>query len=359
MDKTLDILRGIVERIDAGRSFAAALILRAEGSTPRKQGTRAAIDATGAIEGTIGGGVLEARAQSRAASVCSLGRPIALDVALAGVEGSGEDPLCGGGARVLLDPTAAKDRSAYAAAAGALERRERGILVTTVRGGAEIETSVEWIPEGGIPAEAPFPGSEALRSSLAREAARLFEGEAAGRPVEVLVEPLVPEPKLLIAGGGHIGQALALQANLLGFDVTVLDDRPEFTRAELYPEGTAALCGDISREVAAFPATSDTCIVIVTRGHQQDAAALAACIRSGAGYIGMIGSRRKVALLRDEFIESGRATAEEFDRVFAPIGLDIGAVTVPEIATSIAAQLVAARRKGAGAARLGGMPRQG
>jgi len=88
-------------------------------------------------------------------------------------------------------------------------------------------------------------------------------------------------------------------------------------------------------------------VVIVTRGHQQDAEALAACLRRPAAYIGMIGSRRKVSLLRREFLANGWAKPEEFDRVYAPIGLDLGAATVPEIAASIVAQLIAVRRRGA------------
>ncbi|MHC4687696.1 MAG: XdhC family protein, partial [Planctomycetota bacterium] len=90
----------------------------------------------------------------------------------------------------------------------------------------------------------------------------------------------------------------------------------------------------------------DVYVVLVTRGHKLDAETLEACIHAPAAYVGMIGSKRKVALLRENFIESGLAAAEEFDRVFAPIGLDIGAVTVPEIAASITAELIAVRRKG-------------
>ena len=86
--------------------------------------------------------------------------------------------------------------------------------------------------------------------------------------------------------------------------------------------------------------------MIVTRGHKHAADALSACIQSRAAYIGMIGSKRKVTLIRENFIESGLSTEEELSRVFAPVGLNIGAVTVPEIATSIAAQLTAVRRKG-------------
>ena len=105
-------------------------------------------------------------------------------------------------------------------------------------------------------------------------------------------------------------------------------------------------CGGIGQEVARFPFGADTYVVIVTRGHQHDADALAACLRRPAAYVGMIGSRQKVAMMRTEFIESGRATPAELDRVYAPIGLDIGSVTVPEIATSVVAQLIAVRRKG-------------
>lgn len=157
---------------------------------------------------------------------------------------------------------------------------------------------------------------------------------------------MIPKSLLLIAGGGHVGQALALQANLVGFDVTVIDYRPEFTNPALFPEGTTARCGDIPKEIDALPIVSDTYIVIVTRGHKLDAEALEACVHMPAAYIGMIGSKRKVALIRENFIESGIATTEEFDRVHAPIGLDIGAVTVPEIAVSITAELIAVRRKG-------------
>jgi xanthine dehydrogenase accessory factor len=164
--------------------------------------------------------------------------------------------------------------------------------------------------------------------------------------LEVLVEPLIPPPLLVIAGGGHIGQALALQAGLVGFQAVVVDDRSEYVDPSLYPEGTDLRCGDIPRLMAEMPVAADTYIVIVTRGHQQDEQALAACIRRPAAYIGMIGSRRKVAMIRSDMLASGAATEAEFGRVFAPIGLDIGAQTVGEIAASIVAQLVAVRRRG-------------
>jgi xanthine dehydrogenase accessory factor len=163
--------------------------------------------------------------------------------------------------------------------------------------------------------------------------------------VEAFVDPVIPRPLLLIAGGGHVGQALAAQAITIGFDVTVLDDRPEFADPALFPPAVQTRCGPVAQLLGDEPLTDDTYVVIVTRGHRHDAEALAACIHRRLAYLGMIGSRRKVALLEKHFLEHGLATEEEFARVFAPIGLAIGAETVAEIAVSIAAQLIAVRRK--------------
>jgi xanthine dehydrogenase accessory factor len=344
---SVDIHRTIAELSSAGRAFAVAVILNAEGSTPRKTGVKAIIDPDGRISGTIGGGAVEAATQARAVEAIKSGVPILVDFDLEGLGVADEDAICGGTLRVLIDPTATKDRAAYVEAAEGRERREPGVLLTTVRGTSPATVKVNWLARDAISSEAGFPPGEAMRACLAQETPRCFvedleRGEAR---VEVLVEPIVPQPRLLIVGGGHIGQALALQASLLGFDITIIDDRPDFTNRALFPQGTTTRCGDIGKEVGRFPIDPSAFVVVVTRGHQHDATALAACIHQPAAYLGMIGSRRKVALLRKDFLESGRATTEEWDRVCAPIGLDIGAVTVPEIATSIAAQLVAVRRK--------------
>ncbi len=348
---SIDIHQKVVEFIDSGRSFAVALVLNAaEGSTPQKTGVRAVIDGTGKIWGTIGGGFVEGQAQQYAVEACKSEQPILFDFHLDNAYSRDAGGICGGNMRILIDPTVAKDRASYAQVAEAARQRQRGVILTTARTTATAHTEVtsQWFPQEAIPSDAAFPGTDNIRSCLARERPQLFTESSQNPDVftEVLVEPVVPKPLLVIAGGGHIGQALALQASLVGFDVTVIDDRPEFTSPALFPEGTTTRCGDIPKQIAAVPIASDTYIVLVTRGHKLDAEALEACIHTHAAYIGMIGSKRKVALIRENFIESGLATEDEFDRVFAPIGLDIGAVTVPEIAASITAELVALRRKG-------------
>ncbi len=354
-DRLEDVYRKAATLGYAGRRFAMALLLDAEGSTPRKAGVRAVIDAAGRIFGTLGGGAVEIESQRLAVLACESRRPAVLEFNLDDASACDPGPICGGRLRVLLDPTAAGDAPAYARAAEALVLRRKGVLLTTVRTASTTEVSVDWLDDGAIDPGEPFcagAGADAVASCMARETPRLFGPtvEPSGASVELFVEPVIPAPRLLIVGGGHIGRALAPMADDVGFDVTVLDDRPEFTAPGVFAPGVTALCGDIGQEVARFPLADDTYVVIVTSGHTHDAAALARCVTSDAAYIGMIGSRRKVALIRESFLESHLAGEEQFDRVFAPVGLDIGAVTVPEIAASILAQLIAVRRTGRGGA---------
>jgi xanthine dehydrogenase accessory factor len=343
-----DIHQRVLEFIDGERPFVLGLVLSAEGSTPRKAAVRAVIDQTGKIYGTLGGGLVEAEAQRRAIEVCRTKRPEVFEMRFQGAGRADDVPICGGSMRILLDPTAAKDKACFTQVVEAARWRQRGVMLTTARSAKHVEVTSAWFPADQIPADISFPGADNVRSCLVHETPQLFveRSESANAVTEVLVEPMIPKPLLLIAGGGHVGQAVAIAADIVGFDVTVIDDRPEFTDPVLFPPQAKTLCGDIPKQVAALAAPGQTYIVIVTRGHKLDAATLEACIHAPVAYIGMIGSKRKVALLRENFVESGLATQEEFDRVFSPIGLDIGAVTVPEIAASITAELIAVRRRG-------------
>jgi xanthine dehydrogenase accessory factor len=162
----------------------------------------------------------------------------------------------------------------------------------------------------------------------------------------VFVELLLPLPRLIIAGAGHVGRAVARLGKLLDFGVTVIDDRPEFANAENIPEADEIVVGDIAASVGAIEDSPDNYFVVVTRGHQKDAEALFAAVGRPAAYVGMIGSERKIEVMRRESVEGGRVTAEQWAKVRAPIGLDIGSKTVEEIAVSIAAELVLVRSGG-------------
>jgi xanthine dehydrogenase accessory factor len=162
-----------------------------------------------------------------------------------------------------------------------------------------------------------------------------------GKPSHLLLlEPVIPSPRLIIAGAGHIGRALSQIGSMLDFEVTIIDDRPEFANTDNIPSANHIITADIGDSINRIEKGDDTYFVIVTRGHRDDGKALKACIGSDAAYIGMIGSKTKVALMRREFIEEGWATEEQWGKIFAPIGLDIKSKTVEEIAVSIAAQLI-------------------
>jgi xanthine dehydrogenase accessory factor len=187
-----------------------------------------------------------------------------------------------------------------------------------------------------------------------REAAdRVRAGQAAALPIRVqtddgLVEYRVrieESPKLVIAGAGHVGQAMAAAAVPIGFNTTVIDDRADFANPERFPPPINILVSDIEKTLETWPIDPNTYVVIVTRGHKHDERALRAVLGSSAKYLGMIGSGRKITVLFKNLKEGG-IPAEQLDRVHAPIGLEIHAVTPEEIAVAIAAQLIAVRREG-------------
>jgi xanthine dehydrogenase accessory factor len=355
-DSSPEVFLKVDELIDQKENFALALVLKAEGSTPRKAGIRAVIFDTGKIFGTLGGGVVEAQTQSIAVESCKSKKSVLFDMQLHGADRQDDVPICGGSMSILIDPDLTGHKTIFKQVTEALKNRTKGVLLTTINETQTSTSSVEpklqvdyqWYPHDSIPTKLGFPGRENITYCLNHDTAQLFEENQENPSVKkkVFVEPIIPKPLLVIAGGGHIGQALALDASLAGFDVTVFDDRPEFTNPELFPKEAKTICGNIPHELDKISVNKDTYIVIVTRGHKDDAATLEACIKKPFNYIGMIGSRRKVALIRENFIKTGLCTEEEFDRIFTPIGFDIGAVTVPEIAVSITAELIAVRRKG-------------
>jgi xanthine dehydrogenase accessory factor len=168
-------------------------------------------------------------------------------------------------------------------------------------------------------------------------------GLVCGGNVLVYIEPIVPEPRLVILGAGHVGKALAKLAQSTGFLVTVMDDRSEFANRDQVPDVHEVVLGNFTKACEGIDVNAGTYIVVATRGHNHDLDAVQSALRTRAGYIGLLGSRRKKALLRNALKERG-FREEEIDRVIIPVGLEIGSVTPEEIAVSIMAQIVQKRR---------------
>ena len=157
--------------------------------------------------------------------------------------------------------------------------------------------------------------------------------------------PWLPRCRLVIVGGGHVGQAVAQLAAQVDFDVWVIDDREDIVSQERFPTAQRRIHGVIDEVLPNLQITSDTYCLIVTRGHSHDERALFHLVERGARYVGMIGSRRKIRMIFDDLLEEGIAQ-DSLSRVYAPLGIHIGSQTVPEIAVSICAELVAHRNLG-------------
>lgn len=165
--------------------------------------------------------------------------------------------------------------------------------------------------------------------------------------LELFIEPVIQPPELLILGGGHISLPLAGMAHLLGYPFTIIDDRPDFACRKRYPDSGRVLCGSFGEMLRAIDIGPESNVVIITRGHKHDLFCLREVIGRPAGYIGMIGSRKKVREVIGQ-LESEGVEKALLSKVYSPIGLDLGAETPEEIALSIIAEIVLVHRGGKG-----------
>lgn len=259
------------------------------------------------------------------------------------------------GARVL--PHSNSVLAVVQALSELLARRERGALATVVRTsgstpqrpGARLllreDGSTLGTVGGGAIERAVI---EALERALGEREPKLLVrdlahdlGMCCGGRMEIFVEPLLPVPRLWLLGAGHVAKPTAALARSVGFEVHVVDEREEWNTGDRFP-GCELVLGDPSEELRRAGLGSDDWVLITTHDHVLDEAALQAAAESEAQYVGLVGSRRKALRLLERVAEKvGRELQR--DRVFAPVGLDIGAVSPEEIAVSIVAELVALR----------------
>jgi xanthine dehydrogenase accessory factor len=168
-------------------------------------------------------------------------------------------------------------------------------------------------------------------------------GLVCGGTLDIFIEPVLPPALLYIFGAGHVSVNLYRVAQNAGFDVIVVDDRDAYANRDRFPQATEVIAEDFEQAMARLTPNESSYLVIVTRGHRDDMRVLRWAVQTRARYIGMIGSKRKTIAIFRELQKEGLA-AELFERVHAPVGLDIGAVTPEEIAVAITAELIAIRR---------------
>jgi xanthine dehydrogenase accessory factor len=329
-----NIYSNLVTEPEKNKPVALATLLDTRGSVPQVRGASAIFSEVGLIAGTLGGGVLEADASQKAIEILKHCSSDLYEFDLNADITSKEEAICGGSATVLIDVCLEDSREVFREIEKSIRKGQSGILLTSIKRKNGMIIERQWFEN------ATGEYLEVMQQCL-DDRKCLYKETTEGQVL--FFEPIFPLPSLIIAGAGHIGRALAHLANLLDFEVTVIDDRAEYANSQNIPDADHLVVGNIGKVLRGMPGTLDTYIVIVTRGHKDDGEALRACLDADVAYIGMIGSKRKVSLMRDEFISQGWAGASALDRVFAPIGLEIGSKTVQEIAVSIGAQLVQVR----------------
>jgi xanthine dehydrogenase accessory factor len=299
MSEPLDLFQSLLDRLESGNPCALCTVVNTRGSTPQTAGAMLLVHPSGETEGTIGGGCVEAEVRRRALTMLLSRSSGLLRFELDHDYGWDDGLICGGRLDVAVTCLAdASQAEPFRAAVERIRRQERATLPLRVQ----------------------------------------HEGQSIEYRLNV-----EPTPTLLIAGAGHVGVALAKLAVGLGFRVVVVDDRGDLLNPQRLPPPIESIAGTIETSLRKWPIDANTYVVVVTRGHAHDQRALHAVIDSPAKYLGMIGSRRKIRGVFDDLEHLGVDRAK-LERVHTPIGLTIGAVTVPEIAVSIAAELVQVRR---------------
>ncbi len=216
--------------------------------------------------------------------------------------------------------------------------RDDGSIVGTVGGGcveAEVWQAAREVMESEKPRTLTFNLNQNPKYDT---------GLVCGGTLDIFIEPVLPPASLYIFGAGHVAVSLYRTATNAGFDVTVVDDRDSYANRERFPEAKEVIAEDYDKAMAKLSPAETSYIVIVTRGHRDDMRVLRWAVQTQARYIGMIGSKRKTITIFRELVKEG-LPEQLFERVHAPVGLDIGAITPEEIAVAITAELIAARRR--------------
>jgi xanthine dehydrogenase accessory factor len=290
--------------------FVLALISGTKGSSPQRIGAKALFFPDGKMIGTLGGGCLEAEVHARAKKAMKSGQAATFDMVLDHNFGWDDGLICGGSVSGLILPRAAEAAELWrnlAAVTGPVRWGvKKDFFIATVECGGE-----EWLYQ----------------------------------------ETVSPPSDLWIAGSGHVAQAVAPLALQLDFAVTVFDDRPELANSRFFPPEVRLQVGGWHELLKVPLPQSPVFGLIVTRGHQHDALVLSEWIHHPFVFLGMIGSRRKARIMREQFLKQNIATAEQFGKIACPVGVDIRAVSTHEIAVSAMAQFIQKRAEFAGVKR--------
>jgi xanthine dehydrogenase accessory factor len=355
-----DIHLEIVKALEKGEKGALATLITRVGSAPRGVGAKYLVREDETTFGSIGGGCVEAEVWQEAQEVIKDGQGKVLHFSLTAEQLAEGGLICGGNVDIFVEPLRQEFLKIYQEVSRIRQRGGSAVLATVISlDGVCLreEGSKALIGLTGEKAGILFAGEE-LERRIIREGEDLFRekkprvmtweaerADSSWKKVEILLEPIFSEPTVYLFGAGHVSKEIAPLAKRVQFKVVVIDDREMFSNRERFPEADEVIVSEFEKSFERFQIDPSSYIVIVTRGHLYDGFVLEQAVKTEAGYVGMIGSKKKIRILFQNLMEKG-VPKERLDRVYAPIGIDINSETPEEIAVSIVAQLIQVRGGG-------------
>jgi len=341
------LAKTVSEQLHTGLPVVLVSIMSMEGSTPRHNGTKMVVGADGKTYGTIGGSLLEANAIHEAKMVLAAQKSKMMLYELSGKDANAPGMICGGKAEILLDyikPSDANLNFSQQWCDATYSGKDFFILthLSDSNDSFQVLGHVVFIPDNDIVA-----GTSLTMDDIGKLKSALHTVSTTSilplNDTRVIVDRIRKLKTLYCFGAGHVAVPTAHLAALVGFRVFVLDDRSDFANKERFPDVYRTIVvEDFNNALKGLDIDEDSYIVIVTRGHQYDRTVLEQSLKTSAGYIGMISSRRKREAIYEALMTTG-VKKERLDWVHSPIGIDIGGETPEEIAVSIVAELIEVR----------------
>ena len=350
-----EVIQGAVETLREGKPCVVATVVRTKGSTPQKAGAMLLVRDDGSGLGTLGGGCVEGDIWFAAKEMLREGGgPEFKDYYLNEDIAARDGLVCGGTMYFYLEPLRSLD-DFLPLGDEILEAYDGGEpvgLATVVnspshpeRLGAKLLLRADGTISGTL--GTPQLDEPALETALRIAHIGNNESISTEDGTEIFVEGFTTPPTLVMVGGGHVGKATADLAHFLGYRVYIVDDRPEFSNEGRFPYAEQTIVTPYDRWSDHLNVNVNSYLVVATRGHRYDDMALESALKTRARYIGLLGSRRKTLMIYRRLIEQG-ITKERIKEVYAPIGLNIGALTPEEIAVSVMSEIIMVRRGGDG-----------
>jgi len=329
----------------SGQKIVLAKTIRRSGSTPRDVGSMCIVTEQGELFGTVGGGYLEYQVQKKAMTLFSLETSFIYRFQLTNEDVAKTGMICGGNVDLFLEPIFPSNKetlSLFNTMKQHIFENKQGLLVTLIKEGIHVmDTQVRtFIPQKGQPVGsiASFE-PQRLNYDTALPYDLIISND---NKTNLFVEKIFPSPHILLFGAGHVAIFVAQLAKLVGFNITVIDDRPEFANNKKFPLADDIIVSDFKNAFDLLNVSQNSYILIITRGHLHDKTILQKALDTNASYIGMIGSTKKRNTIYKALMDEG-FSKDALEKVYSPIGLDINAETPEEIAVSIVGELIKKR----------------